>query len=120
MKPLVTQKIRFGVRLEEDEIVSERQKPGKGGDGGGSGEREMKRARSAFPPSAGICRAPIRTTDLDPKMCAAFSPSLTTCPPFTLHLKIKISLFYVCIIEKFYFRCSIYNNRQHIPHEVRL
>jgi hypothetical protein len=50
MKPLVslvTQKIEFGVRLKSDEIVGERQMPGKGGDGGGSGEREIKRARSA-------------------------------------------------------------------------
>jgi hypothetical protein len=39
MKPLVTQKIEFGVRLKNDEIVGERQKPGKG-DGGGLGERE--------------------------------------------------------------------------------
>ena len=56
MKPLVRQKIEFGVRLKNDEIVGERQVPGKGGDGDGSGEREIKRARSAFPPSAGICR----------------------------------------------------------------
>lgn len=56
MKPLVKQKIEFGVRLKNDEIVGERRVPGKGGDGGGSGEREIKRARSAFPSSAGICR----------------------------------------------------------------
>ena len=29
MKPLVTQKIEFGVRLKNDEIVGERQSPGK-------------------------------------------------------------------------------------------
>jgi hypothetical protein len=40
MKPLVTQKIDFGVRLKNDEIVGERRMPGKGGDGGGLGERE--------------------------------------------------------------------------------
>jgi hypothetical protein len=47
MKPLVTQKIEFGVRLENDEIVGEKKKtmPGKGGDGGGLGERESKRTR---------------------------------------------------------------------------
>jgi hypothetical protein len=91
MKPLVTQKIEFGVRLKNDEIVGERQMPGKGGDGGGSGEREIKRARSAFPPSAGICRC--SPTDLDHSP----SLSLTTCPLFTLHVKINITLFYVCI-----------------------
>lgn len=29
MKPLVTQKIEFGVRLENDEIMGKRQSPGK-------------------------------------------------------------------------------------------
>jgi len=43
MKPLVTQKIEFGVRLKNDEIVGETQKPGKG-DGGGLGEREKSNA----------------------------------------------------------------------------
>ena len=52
MKPLVKQKIEFGVRLKNDEIVGERkQMPGKGGDGGGLGERESKRTRSI--PSVG-------------------------------------------------------------------
>jgi hypothetical protein len=90
MKPLVTQKIEFGVRLKNDEIVGDRQMPGKGGDGGGSGEREIKRAGSAFPPPAGICRR--SPTDLDCSVRLA-----TTCPlVFTLHMKINITLFYVC------------------------
>jgi hypothetical protein len=78
MKPLVTQKIEFGVRLKNDEIVGERQMPGKGGDGGGSGEREIKRARSAFPPSAGICRRSpmdLDTPTLPPFLCDNLPPS---------------------------------------------
>jgi hypothetical protein len=74
MKPLVTQKIEFGVRLKNDEIVGERQMPGKGGDGGGWGEREIKRARSAFPPSAGICRPSPTDLTLLPFLCDNLSP----------------------------------------------
>jgi hypothetical protein len=48
MNPLLTQKIEWGVRLKNDEIVGERnsQYPGKEVDGGGSGKRETERARS--------------------------------------------------------------------------
>ena len=49
MNPLLTQKIEWGVRLKSDEIVGERKQPipGKEVDGGGSGERETKRAHSS-------------------------------------------------------------------------
>jgi hypothetical protein len=46
MNPLPAQKIELGVRLENDEIVGEKQwsKAGKGVDGGGSWRRKRKRA----------------------------------------------------------------------------
>jgi len=75
MKPLVTQKIEFEVRVKNDEIVGERKQcPGK--EVVVVWEREIKRARSAFPPSAGICRG----SDLDQLTgLYAYSPSLSLC-----------------------------------------
>lgn len=102
MKPLVTQKIEFGVRLENDEIVGEKK----------TNARERRRwwwfggkrkqtHSTAFPPSAGICRGS--------PSCArhAYSALQHHLPLSSLYMKINITLFYACIIEKFNFRYTI-------------
>ena len=63
MNPLLTQKIEWGVRLKSDEIVGERKQPipGKEVDGGGSGERETKRAHSSSLPRPADAAALPRT-----------------------------------------------------------
>jgi hypothetical protein len=58
MNPLPAQKIEFGVKMKNDEIVGEKQQPTpeKGVNGGGSWRRGIKRAHSAFFLSAGRLR----------------------------------------------------------------